>query len=38
MRFFRPDPRDIKRALDSLMEREYIARDVTDASSYVYCT
>lgn len=36
LRLYTPQPRDIKRAIDSLIEREYLERDKEDSSVYVY--
>lgn len=37
MKHFKPDPRDIKKSINSLIEREYLTREADNAAVYVYC-
>jgi cullin 1 len=36
LQFFRPEPRMIKKRIESLIEREYLERDMGDSAMYKY--
>lgn len=34
--FFKPDPKTIKRGIESLIDREYLTRDMNNSNLYTY--
>ena len=36
LNFFKPLPKDIKKRIEELIQREYLERDATDSSLYKY--